>query len=484
METVKTLTDTASKQKKRSFYKKIFISLLFAIILFNGFISQIPVGTSYEGDLHQVSDISFLYDLTYEKGGEILQEQTIFQEQLKLIEAAETFIVADLFLFNDDYDRKDQFPDLSGQLTQALITQKKKNPGLQVVFITDEINNFYGAYESKQIQALKENDIEVVITDTTKMRNSNPLYSGIWKALLQWFGTEGKGWVRNPFSPDSPKVTLRAYLKLLNFKANHRKVLITEDAAIVTSANPHDASGNHSNIGFRVEGSILKDLIQSERAVAQFSGSDFPELIVNTKAEVVGDTQAAVITEGKIRKHILHAINHAQPGEQISIGMFYLSERKIIDALIKASNRGAEIRIILDANKDAFGIEKNGIPNRQAAMELVKKSQEKIQVRWYNTHGEQYHAKMMMVEKRNEVIIIGGSANFTGRNIGDYNLETNLKIETTTDSTLAREIRAYYDRLWKNEEGQYTVDFSEYAEDKFFKNVVYRFQEWSGLSTF
>ena len=84
------------------------------------------------------------------------------------------------------------------------------------------------------------------------MRDSNPIYSGIWRSIIKWFGTSGKGWIPNPFRPDSPKVTLRAYLKLLNFKANHRKVIASEKSAILSSMNPHDASGNHSNIGFNL----------------------------------------------------------------------------------------------------------------------------------------------------------------------------------------------------------------------------------------
>ena len=50
--------------------------------------------------------------------------------------------------------------------------------------------------------------------------------------------------------------------------------------------------------------------------------------------------------------------------------MFYLSERQIVKALITAKERGVNVRVLLDPNKDAFGREKNGIPNRQVASEL------------------------------------------------------------------------------------------------------------------
>ena len=44
--------------------------------------------------------------------------------------------------------------------------------------------------------------------------------------------------------------TVRSYLALPNFKANHRKVLVADEGerfrAVITSANPHDGSSRHS----------------------------------------------------------------------------------------------------------------------------------------------------------------------------------------------------------------------------------------------
>ncbi len=65
--------------------------------------------------------------------------------------------------------------------------------------------------------------------------------------------------------------------RLLNFKSDHRKLAITGDdhgslLGIVSSANPHDASSAHSNIGLRLEGPALLPLLQSSLAVARMSG--------------------------------------------------------------------------------------------------------------------------------------------------------------------------------------------------------------------
>ncbi len=52
--------------------------------------------------------------------------------------------------------------------------------------------------------------------------------------------------------------------------------------------------------------------------------------------------------------------------------MFYLSERQIIKSLLAAHRRGVKMRVLLDANKDAFGLEKNGVPNRPVAADYIR----------------------------------------------------------------------------------------------------------------
>lgn len=474
--------------KKEFKYKKLILGLI-PIFILNGFITPIPKETSFEGIDRNAQNIEFLYDLTYKKDGNSVKEQRIFKEQLKLIEEAEKFIIADMFLFNDDYNRKFkvEYPNISEQLTNALIKKKNSNPKIKIIFITDEINNFYGVYESHYIKRLKDNNIDVIITNLEKLRDSNPIYSGIWRSLIKWFGTSGKGWLPNSFRPDSSKVTLRGYLKLLNFKANHRKVIISEKDAIVSSMNPHDASGYHSNIGFKMNGDIILDLISSELEIAKLSGYkgeyEF-KISPNLNVEEINSTTIALITESKIRDNLIKEIKNTKKGNKIMIGMFYLSHRNIIKELIDADERGVDVKIILDPNKDAFGIEKNGIPNRQVAYEMKKKSNNFIDIKWYDTYGEQYHSKIVIIEKENQVVVIGGSANLTRRNLDDYNLETNVMVKTLKDTKLYEDIKGYFNRIWTNEDGNYTIEYENYREGSFMKTLIYRFQEWSGLSTF
>src|SRR5699024_11473944 len=113
--------------------------------------------------------------------------------------------------------------------------KKEENPELEIFFITDCINTFYGTYTPPHIQALMDAGIEVVFTDLSKLRDSNPLYSGFYRSYFQWFGNSEDQWLKNALRPAGPEVNIRSYLELLNFKANHRKLIINEKNGLVTS---------------------------------------------------------------------------------------------------------------------------------------------------------------------------------------------------------------------------------------------------------
>lgn len=454
-------------------------------LLFNDYKSM-PKGTSIETKTYLMKEPLFIYDLTFLKKNKIVREQRIWKKIFSMIHEAEEFIIMDMFLYNDDYNKNISYPKLSEELTKKLIKRKKEKPYLKIIFITDEVNNFYGAYKSHFLSELEKSGIEVIITDMSKLPDSNFIYSFIWKSIFRWFGTAGRGWLNNPFNPNGSKVTLRAYLKLINFKANHRKVVITENGSLISSSNPHDASAFHSNIAFFMDGKIVNSLIKTEITVAKFSNDKFDKQNTNfkVKKESIGNTKVKIITEGKIHKNMIKVINSLQKNDVLNIGVFYLSDRKIIEAILNASERSVKIKLILDANKDAFGIKKNGLPNRPVAVELDSKSKGKIKIRWYDTHGEQFHTKLMHAKMKNESVIIGGSANFTRRNIEDYNLETNVMITAENNREIVKEIDNYFEMLWYNKEGDYTVDFNKYYDNSLLKRTLYRFQEWSGAATY
>ena len=453
--------------------------LLWLIPTAYSFATKNPEGTNVSGEFSP-AETEFIYDLSYVKDEENVREQKIFDREMEVIRGAEEFLMVDFFLFNATYDNDVDCPKQVAAMTDLLIEKKRENPDMSILFVTDPINNFYGAYEEANIKRLKEAGIEVVVTDLNRMRDSNPMFSGIYRAYIQWFGTAGNGRIRNFFAKEGEKVTVRSLLKLLNFKGNHRKVVISEKEAMVASANPHDPSAYHSNVAVLFRGKGIEDLIRSESIFYK----ELPPVVKDYKAEeVASPDRLKVITEGAIYDAISENINKSKKGDSINIGIFYLSEFRILKDLEAAANRGVDVKIVADLNKDAFGLEKNGAPNRPALSELKEKAPS-IQIRWYNTHGEQYHTKMIYFDFKDEKpLAILGSGNFTRRNLDNYNLETDVAVEMEYNSPMHMAVENYFHRIWTNEDGEYTLPFEAYKDERFFIRPLWKFQEATGLCT-
>lgn len=460
----------------------------------------------------------FIADITSADAyGRPVVSQAIFEEILATIGGASEFIIADFFLFNDhrgiEGDARDDLRRQTRELRDALIARKQAAPGLQVLFITDPINEVYGGEWSPDLAELRAAGVAVVRTDLDRLRDSNPAYSALWRLALDWWRDWlDPAWFPHPFEANAPEVGLHSWARLANFKANHRKVLLADDGrggltGIVGSANPHDASSLHSNVAIRLSGAVLEPLVSSELAIAGFSG--WPGSIVRAGRIAVPGMRAGraaaapppsvagvsaarvvaarVLTEGAIRDAIIERVEAATRGDGVDVAMFYLSDRGIIEALLAASARGVTVRLVLDPNKDAFGRTKSGIPNRQAASELVSRSGGTIKVRWYRTHGEQFHTKLLVVRGTDRMWLTAGSANLTRRNIRDYNLEANVAIEAALGTDLASQVLEYFETLWSNRAPlgiEYTADFDVYADPSQLRYWQYRFMEASGMGTF
>ena len=470
-------------RRKRVTIFVIVLTIVWLGLMAHGKTKPLPKGLSLEGPLRVVQDVDFLADCTYQRGGQPVREQAIFKRMCRIIDGAERFVLLDLFLFNSVHGQGGKFPALSEEMTHRLIEKKQRSPLVDIVLITDTINRSYGAAEPEHFRKLRESGVRIIYTDTSRLRDSNFIYSAWWRFCCQWFGTQGAGWLPSPFAPNGPAMTMRGYLSLFNFKANHRKVVASEKEALITSANPHDASGYHSNIAFVAQGAVVRDVVEAEAAVASLSGEILPSWEIPVRPEY-GQVHLRLLTEGKIKARLLTALARCGSGGSVRMAMFYLSDREVIAALLAAADRGAEVRLLLDPNKDAFGRKKNGIPNRPVAQELVEKSQGRIAVRWYETHGEQFHSKLVMVSHSGQTVLLGGSANLTRRNLDDLNLEACLEVTAPEDSQVAREATGYFERIWQNRDGVYSLDYREFAEKSSLKHAVYRFQEASGMSTF
>jgi hypothetical protein len=434
--------------------------------------------------------------------------QSIHPATLELVRNARHFLLLDYFLFNDQggpagplrYERG--LRPVAAELVTAVRNLRTQQPDLPILVLVDPINDYYRGTAPPLLAALEEAGVSVVVTKLDPLRDSNPVYSASWRLLASWWlksGGDG-GWT-NRLDEGGPDVRLGALLRIPNFKANHRKVALTATAdgtlrGIVSSGNPHDASSAHSNVALQFDGEALRPLLESELAVAKFSGwsgsigsfsgGAAPDPAASAAAVPADATRAAVVTEGAIREQLLQKFAATGKDDSIDIAMFYLSERSVIDALLAAARRGVAVRVLLDPNKDAFGFEKSGIPNRQVASELIASSDGALRLRWFRTHGEQFHVKLTAVRSGDRLWLMLGSANFTRRNLGDYNLEANVIVDMASNSRLAGDVASWFEMLWTNRPGatDYSADADVYAEPGTGRYWLYRFMEASGFSTF
>lgn len=479
-----------NRRKRRPRRVQLLVPLLLLLWIGMGMFEAsrpMPEGLAVSQPWRPATEVQLLLDQTWQNpSGERISDQQIFDQALTMIAEARELIVLDMFLFND-FAGQDSFRPLSSELTQALITARQRRAPPEVVLITDPFNTLYGGVPNTQLERLRQAGVKVVMTPVHELPASNPLWSALWSLCCRFIGNDmAGGWLPNPVGDG--KVTLRSYLHLANFRANHRKTLITDAGdhwtALVTSANPHDASSRHANQALRFSGPAALDLLQTEQAVGRLGRIDtrhWPQ--PPTAAPVDSDAELRVLTEGAIRDALLELVNSAAEGDRLDMEVFYLSHRPLIDALIAARERGVVIRALLDPNRDAFGREKNGIPNRQAGWDLYRAG---IPVRWCNTHGEQCHRKWIRLDRsdgRSE--LISGSANFTRRNLDNLNLETNVQLVAAQDHPALQQARTAFDRLWGNAEGvEYSLPYSAFADHNVARYGLYRLMEATGLSTF
>ncbi len=478
---------------KRTLIVLITIGLLAWLIVGTWHVYKpVPGGLDVATPWVPAEDVTFLADATYTApGGKRVSDQQIFDAIQDMVADARRLAVLDMFLFNDFAgDASDGHRPLSAELTAALVEQQRRHADLDAVLITDPVNTVYGSLSSNHLEQLRAAGVRVIPTDLDRLRDPNPLWSGLWRLCCQWFESQpDSGWLPNPLAEDR-SATLAAWMRLLNFKANHRKTVVTDRGedwvGLVTSANPHDASSRHGNVALRFAGPAVLDLLSTEQAAASLSGAERAFALPSPPRGDYFDSREGrlrILTEARIREAAVGIIQAAEPEERLDLAMFYLAHREIIDSLKRAAARGVHLRVLLDPNHDAFGRQKSGIPNRPVGMELHRAG---IEVRWCNTDGEQCHSKLLLHRKADgSGHLLLGSANFTRRNLDNFNMETNVEWQAVSDHPALQAATGFFETRWNNPNGErHSLPFAEYADDSSWRYWRYRVMEATGLSTF
>ncbi|MCK5607435.1 hypothetical protein KAR91_36460 [Candidatus Pacearchaeota archaeon] len=436
-----------AKKVNKRVSKAVIITLTILLILLIT-ILLLPKGRIFEGEVRQVSEnsIQFLYDLTYEdENGNIVYDHQIFDKVFEIIDNAEEFIIVDMFLFGT-HDNE-VYRNLTQELTNHLLAKRKSNPNIKIHFITDYYNVInYGDEHLRQI-----NEAGIPVT----------------------FSSSG-----GKFSLGE-KDFMHAFLKKFRGRLNHRKIIIADSnekiVSLITSANPHDASSPNSNTAFYFEEEIWRDIYGLEKEDSWVEDSEIDSFLEKFEEKKEGEVFVQYLADGGLMHSLVEEIDKTIKGNSINILVFFLSDKKTINSLLSASKRGVDVKLILDTNIQSFGEEKLGIPNKPVAEKLIRKSDGKIEVRWYLNHGEQFHTKMAIIEKENNTTVFLGSSNFAINTMTIYNLQADVKVVAPINSSVSSDVDNYFNRLWNNEEGIFTTDYEKFKDESFSKKLIYEF---------
>lgn len=449
----------------------------------------LPRGLHLCGAWHEAREPALLLDETWlDTAGRQHCRQQIFDEWLHLIGQARRRVVIDVFQFSPLADgQKSCHRPIASELCQALLRRKEEVSALDVLVITDPINNCYGDRLPAHLAALRRAGIQVVITDLRPGRDPNPLWTALWRLAFQWLGAPPAqgGWLPNPLGPG--RVSLRCYLSVLNLNANHRKVLVVDQGeewlAVVGSANADDGSSAYRDTALRLRGPAALELLHSELAIAAFSGASPSPGPCPTASPFLGIPRLRVLTEGAIRDALLLLIDQARDEEYLDINALYLAHRRVIRALCRAQARGVTVRLLLDPNASHFGRRSPGLPNRPVARKLHAAG---LAIRWSAVPDIHAHSKVLLRHgsKRPAELLVG-SANYTRRSLDDYNFEAAVHLVAGHDHPVIRRARESFSRYWHNCDGElHSHPYTAFDDATRWRYWRYRLMEASGWCLF
>jgi hypothetical protein len=423
--------------------RSIFFVLLLAwlSLVFWNSAKPLPPGTHLASQISRLSeaDVDFLYESPRRHDGPA--------RDLAAIDHAEQLIVLDR-------------SPVTGALAQRLLARKRVRPNLKIVLVTDPGNEVFGGSSALTLESLEEAGVIVARVRLDRLRDSNPLYSGLWRLAF--------GWWSDPFDETPGRVTLPALARMLNAKSDQRQLVVADDGSGGWIAIIAPAGATASLI---LRGSLARAMIAGELQVAAWSTDDdrLP-LGPGVVGRGVGSIDARFLTEGAIETALLDAMETAVGGDRIGVAVENLSDRRLIAAALRAALRGASLQVLLA---------RNAIPNQAVAAELLRDGGGRIEVRWYSNGKGASHPKLLVFRHGTDVWMNLGTANFTRRNLGDLNLTAGVELRMPARAPAARAVTDYFDEAWSGAAAD-----AAFADETAAHYWHYRFAEASGLSSF
>ena len=376
------------------------------------------------------------------------QRREILAHELGAIDRAEQMIVLD------------QCP-VAREVAQHLLTRRRQRPNLKVVLVTDPLDEAYGGTPAQYLVALEQSGIIVARVRLDRLRDSSAWYSALWRSSVAWWS--------DPFDEARGESSLRSWLRRLNFKADHRQLIVADDGSggwlsMVTG-------GANGDVGVELRGGLARDIVASELQVAAWStGDDRLPAAPPAAARGLGTIDARFVTEGAIRSALLDAVAAAGSGDQISVAAQIVSDRQLVGAALRAAARGARLDVLLAPE---------AAPNAAVAAELTRGGGGMIEVRWFSPNQTPVPTALALVRHRSELWVNLGAADFTRSSLDDFNLESAIELRLPAHAAAARALALHFAKQWSS-----ASTYAQHADESQAAYWQYRLLQAGGLAAF
>jgi PLD-like domain len=367
----------------------------------------------------------------------------VMARALNLVEHAEQLVVID------------ESP-LPREVAQALLLRRHVRPHLKIVVVVDPAPAAYGGTPAQDLASLERQGIIVARVRLERLRDSNPFYSAFWRLAFDWWS--------DPFEEAANPDGLAAKARRLNFKADQRQMLVADDGAggwISLTGSPESATA------LIAHGALAQDIMAAELSLASWSDEDRLPAVPPAHGHSLGTIDARFLTEGAIGMAMADSMTTLAGGDEVRLSTHHLSDSGIIAALSRAAARGAKVQVLLDPVPR---------PNLGSAGELHRGG---VEIRWATDPSYAPRSSLLLVRHGKDASIYFGSANFTRRNLADFNLEAAMELRAPVFAALPKTFDEYFATRWAA-----AAEYRRYADESLPTYWSVRFAEATGLSSF
>lgn len=427
--------------------------------------------------------VKFFYDLEKaDKNGKVTSVHSIEQRYRELLTGAQHMV-----LMGEEY-----VPESGSSTATVLLSEKhSKDRHVAMTIITDEISSRYGGIYSEPLEAQRAAGTLVVQSDMNALPDSNLFYTSLWRPFFSWWGNSPTGgWLSDPINKSTKKFTLRSWLEFFNMKANESHFLLADSKlgkevkliSIFSSADVSSARGATGATALEIDDKVWSELLRKEKTVVNISGAGLPSYGGSEISDESGALRATLLDQAHMREKLISLIGSMKQNDRLDISARFISDRDIVRALKSAANHNVTIQMILDPNDEILGHTLGGMPNRPVAKELLFGSSGGVSIRWCDPRALPCESRMILGKTASSTYLIVGGADLTRRDTGGYNIESSVLVEGLSDFSASKDAEIYFNKIWANDGGSYTVPYETFADDTFWRSSVYRMMERTGFA--